>query len=118
MQYVLYFISIILITMFLVLVGYFKEKSLPIELTNRLYRKCKKIVIENIKQNNKLTMNDIKKSIKGTTASVFWSRKKVQVTDTTLFSQRIIEKLIEEKIVMVVEEAKNKKFYALNEQIK
>jgi hypothetical protein len=59
-------------------------------------------------------MNQIKKCISDITVSVFWSRKKLKVTNPTQFSELIVQNLLKEGKLQLVEGKDNKKTYMLS----
>ncbi|WDC84705.1 hypothetical protein PL321_03305 [Caloramator sp. mosi_1] len=75
MKYVLYVLSIALITVFLIIYGRAKEYYLPMELTNKLYIKCKDKILKYLIKNKYATYKELEKEIEGVTAKVFWSKK-------------------------------------------
>lgn len=112
MKIFIYVASVMIITMVIFLIGYYKEKTLPIELTNNLYRKCANVVIDYLKSNNTASIIEIKKSITGVTASVFWSRKKLGVTKPAQFAESVVNNLIKQGIIVEID-VNNKKMYKL-----
>lgn len=112
MKIFIYVASVMIITMIIFLIGYYKEKTLPIELTNNLYRKCANAVIDYLKSNNTASIIEIKKSITGVTASVFWSRKKLGVTKPAQFAESVVSNLIKQGIIVEID-VNNKKMYKL-----
>ncbi len=114
MKYIFYFISIIVVTMLMMIIGHFKERTLPIELANRLYRKCSKVIIDYLKEHNKANINDIKKCITNISVSVFWSRKKLKVTNPAHFAEQIVQNLIKDGKLQLVDGKDNKRVYMLS----
>jgi len=112
MKIFIYVVSVMIITMVIYLIGYYKEKTLPLELTNNLYRKCAKVVVDYLEVNNTASISEIKKSITGITASVFWSKKKLGVTKPAQFAENIVSNLIKQGIIAEVD-INNKKMYKL-----
>ncbi|NLM13841.1 MAG: hypothetical protein GX209_08880 [Epulopiscium sp.] len=102
MKYVLYMISITLITMFLMYLGIIKERRLPIELANKLYKKCAGKVIKYLEKHDSITIPEIRNLVQNETVSVIWSNKKLGITDANSFVRNLIDNLIkEEKIERV-----------------
>lgn len=112
MKIIIYVISVMILTMVLILIGHYKDKTLNIELANRLYRKCAKAVVDYLKDNETATLSDIKKAITGITASVFWSRKKLGVTKPAQFAETVAANLLNQNIIIEVNN-NNKKVFRL-----
>lgn len=93
MKYVIYVLLVIIMTMLMIYVGFIKEKTLPYELTVKLYKKGTKKIHDYLLKNQGASINDLKKCIKDVQASVIWSRKKVAVTNPNQFIDFIIENM-------------------------
>ncbi|MGB3366886.1 MAG: hypothetical protein WBA54_05330 [Acidaminobacteraceae bacterium] len=85
---------------FLMSWGYIKKQRQSEELLNNLYKKCEVKICKEFKKNEVLSKNEIKEIIKGTKSSLFWSKKKIQVTDPKIFIDIIIDDLINRKIIV------------------
>lgn len=109
---IIYVISIMIITMVMILIGHYKDKTLHIELANRLYRKCSAAVVDYLKKNETASLSDIKKCISGITASVFWSRKKLGVTKPEKFAETVADNMVKQGVIVEVEKV-GKKVYKL-----
>lgn len=112
MKYIIYILSIMVLTMLMIFVGYIKEKRLPYELTAKLYKKCSKKIYDFLLKNQCATINDLKKCIKDVHASVLWSRRKVKVTNPNQFIDFIIENMIKQGKLDIKQE-NGKKLYCL-----
>ncbi|MDF2521627.1 MAG: hypothetical protein K0R84_2255 [Clostridia bacterium] len=113
MKYVIYVLLTAGITMLLIYAGYIKDKTLPYELTSRLYKKCSRKILDYLKVNNGASGAELKKCIKGVQASVIWSRKKLEVTNPDQFIDFIIENMIKQgKLETKIQGSK--KLYYLN----
>lgn len=105
--YCIYIICIAFITMFLIYIGYLKDRNLPAELTNKLYRKCCSKALKYLKDKGYASAADIRNIISDTTATVVWSRKKVKVTNPAQFTNYVIDGLISKGDI--IEESSGKK---------
>ncbi|NLK97696.1 MAG: hypothetical protein GX272_06410 [Epulopiscium sp.] len=102
MKYVLYMLSITIITMALMYIGIIKERNLPIELFNKLYKKCARKVLKYLEKNDSITIPEIRNLIQNETVSVIWSKKRLGITDANSFVRNLIDNLLkEEKIERV-----------------
>lgn len=117
MKYILYVLVTTIITMLLIYAGYVKEKTLPYELTNKLYKKCSKKISEFLLNNQGATLADLKKCISGVQASVIWSRQKVKVTKPDQFIDYIIENMIKQG-KLELKQQNGKKLYFLSQENK
>lgn len=111
MNYIIYIFLTILITMFMIYIGFMKEKSLPYELTAKLYKKGTKEIQDYLLKNQGATINDLKKCIKNVQASVIWSRKKVAVTNPNQFVDFIIDNMTKQGKLEVKQENGKKLYY-------
>ncbi|WP_057979256.1 hypothetical protein [Caloramator mitchellensis] len=101
MKYILYIISVALITMVLIYVGYIKESLLPKELINVLLKKSKKKILsylQNKKSANILELQDIIKDVKG---RVWWSKRQVKVTEPEKFVDLVIDDLYKNGLIKI-----------------
>lgn len=110
MRYVLYIISIILITMFLIYLGYMKEKDLTRNLINKLYAKCRQKILKQLKTRDQLTALEIRNLISDVTASVIWSRKRLGVTKPVQFTNSLIKGMLKDGKIIEVIEGKNRAY--------
>jgi hypothetical protein len=78
-------------------IGIIKEKNLPIELANRLYKKCARKVIKYLEKNESITIPEIRNLIKNETVSVIWSKKRLGITDLNSFVRHLIDYLLKEE---------------------
>lgn len=96
MNYILYILSVAIITMLLIYLGIIKEKGLPVELAKKLYAKCEKKVMKHLEKNSSITIPEIRQLIQNETASVIWSRKRLGVTDPKNFVKTLVNHLLAE----------------------
>jgi hypothetical protein len=116
MKYILYVISVAIITMFFIYLGLLKERTLNIELTNILYRKCVRKALKYLKSHNYATIKDIQNCIKETKASVMWSKRKLAVTDASQFADYVVEGLYKEGKISIGYKGNNKVYYINKEK--
>ncbi|SHE99755.1 hypothetical protein [Caloramator proteoclasticus] len=103
MKYVIYVLSIALITAFLIIYGRAKEYYLPTELTNKLYIKCRDKILKYLSKNKSATYKELEREIEGVTAKVFWSRKVMTVLDSKKMVKGIIDSLLKQDKIQILE---------------
>lgn len=92
--------------------GIVKQQRRTQELLDKLYRKAEGKIISAFKSQDELSIRQIEDIIKGTKASLFWSKNKVQITDSKIIAKDLMKKMIEKDTIR--EEVKNgKKIYSL-----
>lgn len=101
MRYVIYVLSIALITVFLIIYGQAKEYYLPAELTKRLYIKCKDKILKYLYKNKSATYKELEKEIEGVTAKVFWSRKSMTVLEPNKIVKTVVENLLKQDKIKI-----------------
>jgi hypothetical protein len=97
MNYILYIISVAVVTMFLTYLGLRKERNLPIELTKKLYKKSAEKVIKYLEKNDSITIPEIRNLVQNETVSVIWSTKRLGITDAKSFVRNLIDDLLKEE---------------------
>ncbi|HYE11289.1 MAG TPA: hypothetical protein VEF53_14025 [Patescibacteria group bacterium] len=115
MKYVLYVLLTTVLTMLLIYAGYMKEKTLPFELTNRLFKKCSKKIHEYLSENEEASIIDLKKCIKDVRASVYWSRKKVSVTNPDQFIEVVTENMMKQGLLKARQQNGKILYYLISE---
>ncbi|QXM05233.1 hypothetical protein [Crassaminicella indica] len=95
---------------FLLAWGYVKQQRKTEELLNTLYRKCEDKIIKELKKTDALTGKDIEKIIYGTKASLFWSKNKLQVTNSKIVMKHLIMDMINKGTIEEVLNSKPKKY--------
>jgi hypothetical protein len=101
--------------MLLIYAGYMKEKTLPFELTNRLYKKCSKKIQEYLSEEKEASLIDLKKCIKDVQASVYWSRKKVSVTNPDQFVEYVTENMMKQGLLNAKQQSGKKLYYLMSD---
>lgn len=79
--------------------GYVKQQRRSQELISELKRKVQEKVLKEMKVKGSLSKKEIEDIITGTKASLFWSRKKVQVTDAKILSATLIQEMVFNSLV-------------------
>ncbi|WP_156099354.1 hypothetical protein [Caloranaerobacter azorensis] len=90
--------------------GYVKQQKKNEELLNALYKKAEAKILKELRKRKFLTKKDIENLIKGTKASLFWSRSKVQVVDAKLVAKDLIMKMTNEGLIVEMSNSKPKKY--------
>ncbi|MDK2919060.1 MAG: hypothetical protein PWQ37_1793 [Candidatus Petromonas sp.] len=92
--------------------GIRKQQGKTKELIDKLYQKAEKRVLTELQKHNELSKQQIEDVIRGTKASLFWSKQQVQVIDPKVMSKDLIKKMIE-KDKITEKFNKGKKVYTL-----
>lgn len=87
---------------FLLSWGYVKQQRKAETLLDNLYRKCESKIVKALKTEDALTRREIEEVITGTTGKLYWSRNQVKVTDPKLVSERILQSMVDKKIIVEV----------------
>lgn len=80
--------------------GIVKQQRKNHELLEKLYKKTEKKIISTLKIHEKLTIKEVEEIIKGTKASLFWSKQKIVVKDPKIISKDILSKMIEKDLII------------------
>ncbi|CAH2214762.1 conserved protein of unknown function [Tepidibacter aestuarii] len=100
---VLFKILLVAVTFtFLLSWGYIKQQRKNEELLNKLYKKIENKIMNEFNKKEKLTVKDIENLIKGTKASLFWSKNKLTVTDPRLFIKNLIKDMLNKGLIVEV----------------
>lgn len=110
MRYILYIIGVALVTMFLIYLGYMKERNLTATLVTRLYGKCRQKVLKKLQVTSELSAIDIRNLILDVTASVLWSRKKLGVTNPVQFTNYLIDSMIKDGKIIEIKDGKKRAY--------
>jgi len=92
--------------------GIIKEQKRDSELLALIYKKVERKIIKLLKRNGNMSFSQLKYEIDGIKASLFWSRKKIQVMDSSKVTKIALNNLIEKEIVDSIKD-KNKEIYKL-----
>lgn len=93
--------------------GYVKEQRKNQELFRQLIEKSQEKVLKEMKKGELLTKKDIEKIIEGTKSSLFWSKNKIQVSNSKIFADTLIQTMLSKGLIKEMKEKKIKK-YGLN----
>lgn len=85
---------------FLLSWGYIKQQRKNEELLNNLYKKIQSKIMNEFERKEKLSITDIENLIKGTKASLFWSKNKITVTDPRVFIKNMIKDMENEGLIV------------------
>jgi len=89
--------NVILVAIAVVILGVWgilKEQNIEQELINRLHGKAKQKLIKALKSKDSMSLHAIEELMKGISASVLWSRKRVQITDPKRVVKTVLEDLM------------------------
>ena len=87
---------------FLLAWGYVKQQRRNQELLAELMKKSQEKVMKEIREKGPQSKKDIEGIIAGTKASVFWSRKKLQITDPKILSVNLITDMVYNNVIREV----------------
>lgn len=90
--------------------GIVKQQRKTQELLDKLYKNAESKIIKAFRNQEVLSIKQIEDIVKGTKASLFWSKNKIQVTDPKLVAKDVVKKMIQKGIVRE-EVKKSKKIY-------
>lgn len=107
MKIVLEILFMALAVAFLIGWGVIKKQRKQAELYRVLINKCKKKILNGFKNNSVLSKKDIENIIEGTKGSLFWSKQQAQIQDARMFSDTIINLLMEQSLI---QKNKNSKY--------
>lgn len=90
--------------------GYVKQQKKNQELFDQLIRKSQERVLREMKKGKALSKKDIGKIIEGTKSSLFWSKNKMQVTNSKVFTDPLIKSMLSQGLITEVLEKGIKKY--------
>lgn len=99
---------------FLLAWGYIKQQRKNEELVQNLCNKIEKQILKELKNKPDLSIKEIEEIIKNTKASLFWSRKKVQITDSKKFIKTYLDHMLKKGVIKEII-VNNCKKYTLND---
>jgi len=99
MQIIVEILFMALVVAFLLGLGIIKKQRQDEELLRNLINKSENKVIKSFNNKSCLSKREIGEIISGTTASLFWSRKKIQINDSKMISDSVILNLINKDII-------------------
>ena len=89
-----YILLFAIATVIIYIWGMKKEQSKEKELLDNLYRKSEKIIIKSFKQNKTLSRKDIENELTNVRSSLFYSKHKLVIKDSSHLSKIIIGNLL------------------------
>lgn len=92
--------------------GILKSRNKQRDLLNALYSKGNSIILKEIKKNGYITKNEAENALKDVEASLFYSKNRVKVMDTKIFTKELLQVMLKENIIE--EETPNSKKYILS----
>lgn len=95
---------------FLLAWGYVKQQRQTQELLEQLYKKSEKKIIQQFTKEEILTVNEIELLIQDIKASLFWSKKKVQIQETKYIVKDIIKRLENNGSIIQLDEKGPKRY--------
>ena len=108
METIFYILLFAFITVIISIWGLMKEKNKTNDLLNVLYEKSERKIIKSLKVNKSLSKKQIENELINIKASLFYSKNKLVVQDSSHFTKIIIGRLLEKEIII-----KNSKGYTL-----
>ncbi len=79
--------------------GYVKKQRQSEELVTRLMYSCEKKVLKAFKKNNLLSYVELAEVVKGTKASLFWSKNKAIVNDPSEILDKILADMMRKGLI-------------------
>lgn len=99
MRYILYILMFALATVIIFSWGIIKEQNKSKDLMNQLYKKAETKVLKAFKSKEVLTRRDIENEVKSIKASLFYSKDKMVVQNSSTFAKNIINTMINKNII-------------------
>lgn len=99
MKYIVYILLFAISTVIIFTWGIIKEQNKSKDLMNKLYKKAENKVIKAFSKNSVLTKKDIENEIKNIKASLFYSKDKMIVQNSSVFAKNIINTMINRNLI-------------------
>lgn len=99
MKYIVYILMFALSTVVIFSWGIIKEQNKSKDLMNQLYKKAEAKVLKAFKKKDILTRRDIENEIKDIKASLFYSKDKMVVQNSSSFTKNIINTMIGRNLI-------------------
>lgn len=99
MKYILYILMFALATVIIFSWGMIKEQNKSKDLINQLYDKAKTKILKAFKKKKVLTRKDIENEIKNIKASLFYSKDKMVVQNSSSFTKNIINTMVSRNLI-------------------
>lgn len=100
MKTLFYILLFAFVTVIISIWGLIREKNKTNDLLNILYNKAEKKIIKSLKSNKSLSKKQIEKELLNLKASLFYSKNKLVVKDSSHFTVFIIGRLLEKGIIV------------------
>lgn len=104
MKYILYILMFALATVIIFSWGIIKEQNKSKDLMNQLYKKAETKIIKAFKKKQVLTRRDIENEVKNIKASLFYSKDKMVVQNSSKFTKNIINAMINRNLIEKTDE--------------
>ncbi|SHK53683.1 hypothetical protein [Paramaledivibacter caminithermalis] len=92
--------------------GMIKQQRKKQELVSKLYRNVESIIIKELQNKKELSIMEIEEIVKGTKASLFWSKDKIKVIDSKLVCRKLLKNMVAKGLI-TEQMRKNKKYFIL-----
>lgn len=99
MKYILYTLMFALATVIIFSWGIIKEQNKSKDLMNQLYKKAESKILKAFKKKDVLSRRDIEKEVKDIKASLFYSKDKMVVHNSSNFAKNIINAMISRNLI-------------------
>ena len=99
MRIIIEILFMAIIVTFLLGWGIIKKQRQDEELLRNLINKSENKVVKSFNNKSCLSKREISEIISGTTASLFWSKKKIKINDSKMISDSVILNLINKNII-------------------
>lgn len=99
MKYILYILMFALATVIIFSWGIIKEQNKSKDLMSQLYKKAETKVLKAFNKKQVLTKKDIESEVKNIKASLFYSKDKMIVQNSSSFAKNIINTMINRNLI-------------------
>lgn len=99
MKYIFYILMFAFATVIIFTWGIIKEQNKSNDLMNQLYKKAETKVMKAFKKKSVLTRRDIENEVKNIKASLFYSKDKMVVQNSSMFAKNIINTMINRNLI-------------------
>lgn len=96
MKLFIYMAAAMVLIRALMIIEYYRDKTIDLELQKKLYRKCAGAVMDYLNKNATASFSEIKDFISGLSTSVFWCNKKLGVDKPEAFTETVISNLLKQ----------------------
>lgn len=99
MKYILYILMFALATVIIFSWGMVKEQNKSKDLINQLYDKAEAKILKAFKKKKVLTRRDIENEVRNVKASLFYSKDKMVVQNSSNFTKNIINTMVSRNLI-------------------